>query len=62
MHHVARTPRRGVPPNAIDQLVDRDDCARVQEQHRQQRALAPASEPDRLAVDRRLERPEDAES
>ena len=62
VHHVAGTLRRGVSPDAIDQLLDRDDRARVQEQHAQQRALAPASEPDRLAVDRRLERPEDAES
>ena len=62
VHHVAGTPWRGVPPDAIDQLLDRDDRARVQEQHAQQRTLAPASEPDLLSVDRGLEGPEDTES
>jgi hypothetical protein len=51
-----------LPPELVDDAVDRDDLVSVQEEEREESALTPAAERERLAslIDR-LERPKEPE-
>ena len=57
--------RRGrgriVLPQRLEETVGRDDPSRLEQQHREQRALLRAAELDRLSVSTGLERTEDGE-
>lgn len=57
-----RRRRRAVPPDLIDQALDRNDLAGTKQQRREEGLLLGAAELDRAIAGLSLERTEDAEA
>src|SRR4051812_3713047 len=60
LERMARTRRRRLRPDVLDQAVDGDHAAVVDEEHGEERPLSRRTERDRRAVATDLERAEDA--
>ena len=61
VHHVPGAHRRLLTPHRVDQRVDRNDFAYVQEQDAEQRSLAAARQVDTSVVDLSFETSENPE-